>query len=1599
MQVASRYELERLLGEGADAEVWLASDLLQPGRRLAVKLLRSKTDGAFNRFVEECRLLTRFRHEGLVALFEFGVDPSSGTPYAVLEHCEGADAVTALRSASEETVRAVFVSACRTLQFLHRRGLVHADLKPSHILVTPPGRVVILDLGLARETIPGVESAPAGTLPYMAPEVLRGAAPTPAADLYALGVILFQCLEGRLPFEGESPGALVQAHLKPERPRISDAGRTRGPRIATLCERLIALDPADRPLLQAVLDELHDASGASGDTGTEPLPDAPLIGRAEELQRASTWLDAVLQPDGNPRVLLIRGESGIGRSRFLGEVATIARLRGILVVEPGTTAPSAAQRLVQEVATRVPILFLFDDCDPGSEVLAPLLASVSAASRSARTGSVCALLPGAEPVDETLRVELTLGRLSNEQCLDLARAVVPSEWMDDPAIREMAPASKGIPLFLMETLRAVSRDRPRNGGALYLETIADIAPKSVDDVLLRRSAELSETTRNRLLRLAVGGVDIPVDLGRHLMGELDERVLDDLARASILIHTSRTSGRLMFDHHRLPDLLSGQLSNEERTRLHETAARWSLDAGEAEADRAAFHALASGDTSLILAACRAAARTATKRQAYSEAAGHLAVLLEKLPTDDPSRIEIELELVECRLAGQDFESALLQLDALLGRPALAPATRAIAVTARARALIRHRPSSSEGLQEAEAGARLALGAGDSRTALLATKEMATALARRGEFEQALPRFREALSIATDLEDRWRQSELLLSLGLTERFLNHLKQAEDYLHRAQRMAFDIGYKSILANSFHALAIVHLNAARLHSSLQNSEAAERLFAEIGSINSPECKFLRGEAHFRLGQYSKSFLCFSEVATLRRDAGDRGRLAYALDMQGDILRICGRTKEATERHQEALDISTADGDAVQQIYAWAALAQDRLAEGDRPGARDAAERAVLISAGVASQRASARASLVLAEVDLLDGEAGRALATTERALELRQQPGLLVELEAEALRLAARAHQARGPGRSSDRQIGETFTAALKIAEQLALPEEQAHVLAARADFEEGDGRPTASGESRRAAAAVIRRVAGRIGDAGLARDYVAVPWRAALLAAAAPAAESGPLQRRLSALYDLVASVNSLLDPQPLLEKIVDIAVANTGAERGLLILIDDDSGACEVKVARDVDRQTIADATRYSRSIVREAGTGRSILTIDAENDGRFKDFRSVSLLHIRSLMCVPLRLRSRIIGTVYLDSRLTGAGFSEEDLRFLEAFAHHAAIAIDNSRRHAELREENELLRKASGERFSFGNLIGRSRAMQQVFALLERAAESNVPVLIEGESGTGKELVAKALHFSGPRKGQPFVSQNVSAIPETLLESELFGHTRGAFTGADRDRRGLFEQSHHGSLFLDEIGDLPLSMQPKLLRVLQDYELRPLGGRRTVTVDVRVISATNRDLQELTRQGRFREDLFYRLNVLRVVMPPLRERREDIPLLVEHFLRQMAKSRSGVRLAVEDSVMALFLGYDWPGNVRQLQNILERLSVTSRGNRITRAAIEADPDLGRSFGSLLEPPPVDSLKDSERQQIRRALEKTAGNREQAARLLGISRATIFRKIREHRLG
>jgi DNA-binding NtrC family response regulator len=336
-------------------------------------------------------------------------------------------------------------------------------------------------------------------------------------------------------------------------------------------------------------------------------------------------------------------------------------------------------------------------------------------------------------------------------------------------------------------------------------------------------------------------------------------------------------------------------------------------------------------------------------------------------------------------------------------------------------------------------------------------------------------------------------------------------------------------------------------------------------------------------------------------------------------------------------------------------------------------------------------------------------------------------------------------------------------------------------------------------------------------------------------------------------------------------------------------------------------------------------------------------------------------------------------------------------VAVENALEERTLRREVARLRKEVARPYRFENIIGKSPPMQDVFALIRRLATSAVNVLITGESGTGKELVSRALHFNSPRAKKQFVAVNCAAIPDTLLESELFGYKRGAFTDARQDRPGMFIEADGGTIFLDEIGDLTPPLQAKLLRVLQEKEVRPLGAARSEKVDVRVLSATNRDLVQRMREGAFREDLFYRLNVIEVVLPPLRDRAEDVLPLAEHFLSEAA-TRTGKRIAgFTQAALKILLAYPWPGNVRELENVVERAVALTETDQIgpddlppqVRERRSTDVLAGALARGL-------TLAELEREYINRVLQAEGGNKTRAAQRLGLDRKTLYRKLEEY---
>ena len=534
-------------------------------------------------------------------------------------------------------------------------------------------------------------------------------------------------------------------------------------------------------------------------------------------------------------------------------------------------------------------------------------------------------------------------------------------------------------------------------------------------------------------------------------------------------------------------------------------------------------------------------------------------------------------------------------------------------------------------------------------------------------------------------------------------------------------------------------------------------------------------------------------------------------------------------------------------------------------------------------------------------------------------------------------------------------------------------------------------------------------------------------------------------RLATFAHIATMLAGETDLSALLQRIVDSAIALTEAERGFLLLKEPESQEgspsadsvsdlkdLKVRLARLHDGSDIpVPQSRLSAGIAKQVlESGRPVLSMDAGRDERFDAMDSVEDLRLRSVLCLPIKVHGQVDGVLLVDNRMRSGVFSEDDLDLAEHLAALASVAIRNARLVEELRLQNEHLaysaeqiqrlnaglgrkvrdrdaelsivrRELSRERgrYDYNEIIGTSSAMRRVFAVLDRVIESDLPVRITGESGTGKELIARAIYKHGARKARPFVSINCAAVPDSLLSSELFGHVKGAFTGADKNRRGLFQQADGGTLFLDEIGDMSGEMQSKLLRVLQEREVRPVGSTQPEKVDVRVIVASHRDLFKMVEAGHFREDLYYRLNVLSVELPTLAERAEDIPLLAESLLGRAARDAHRDVPHMSPEVHAALLRHDWPGNVRELENEMRRLVVLADDLvRLDHLSPQIQDSAGLSKATADAAIEVNgdlrtAVANYEAAAIEAALVDAEGNKSKAADALGISRFALQRKL------
>ncbi len=652
--------------------------------------------------------------------------------------------------------------------------------------------------------------------------------------------------------------------------------------------------------------------------------------------------------------------------------------------------------------------------------------------------------------------------------------------------------------------------------------------------------------------------------------------------------------------------------------------------------------------------------------------------------------------------------------------------------------------------------------------------------------------------------------------------------------------------------------------------------------------------------------------------------------------------------------------------------------------------------------------------ASAALLEGVARRGAETGHRIVEASALAGLGGSL----LRAGAYA------------KAEEAFRRAISLAGAVSLPVEGAAARLGMAEVLRARGDAAAAQAEIRDALALARGARAsdlvRRAERMAAEGIVATPIPAGPpLERSAAGFSPGPLGALLS-IFGRFAGAH----PYPgILEEVMDAALSLSGLSRGF-ILSGPEEGFRKL-VSRNVEEVQVG-GTDPSRGIARQVfETGSPVYSADAAADPAFAGMKSVRGLGIRSLLCMPLRSAGRRIGVVYLDDPDRSGVFDPARLDLIQGLSDLAGVALEEARLRTKLEESEaaqslrarnyeeqvktqalaldemrELLQareRELGAVGGYGGIVGRSEAMRRLFPLLDRVAATSLPVVIEGETGTGKELVARAIHAQGQRRGKTIMDINCAAIPETLLESELFGHVKGAFTGADRNRKGLIESANGGTLFLDEIGDMPMQLQSKLLRVLQEGEVRPLGAKASVPVDVRVICATNRDLAALVKAGSFREDLYYRLKVLSVRLPPLRDRREDIPILAAGFLTEHLnrEGRESGSIRISPEALEVLSGHDWPGNVRELKNLIEGAAVFVQGGVITADDIRSriglktrdSADEKRDLGDFKQ-----AKADFEKSYVESLLSDSNGNVAEAARRSGIERGYLHRIMKKYKL-
>jgi Nif-specific regulatory protein len=1745
-----RYQVSSILKETVSTCVYRVFDVSDQ-RDEAIKILRHELSDPQQllRFKQEFSTLASLEHESIIKVFDYGLLPNA-FPYFTMEFFAGKKISEYFDGHSWAALYDVFLQIASALHHIHHLGIIHLDLKPSNILVDERGNAKIMDFGVAVESRQVLDRQIRGSLHYMAPEVLKQDRVDSRADLYSLGMTLYETVTGALPGYGRPSIDVIRLHLDEDvRPPSSINPRVPA-ELEKIIMKLLEKDPRQRfASAAALLQDVASAAGKKAGVADHLLSRgelfaAPLIGRKAEVAQLTAMIAEAREGRGG--AVLIAGAEGMGKSRIVRDATLRAQLEGarvfcgrcpinrktayapffeifqqmVMAVNPSADVSAEIRRLLRPVVRAVageesspatgqkyrlfnrivqgmqdmhgflsasaagdesasPLVLVIDDvqwADPSTAELFSFLVGEAKQNRLLVVGTVTidstdeGTEPGALSSWEKRAREgnfpiIRVAALSEALVREHLQSLLGEEIVSDELVRWMLWESAGSPLNIRRVV-----DYLIAHGYLYWQPAGWVAemsrieglriPGGASSIMLERVDALAPQQRAVMEAAAVLGESSGVDPLTSVTGSSPEEAynaLRDLLEVGLL-DESNDGKTISFPQIHLREAVYNSTSDRRRTELHQRVAAFLEPALEAGAThllgQVAFHYARANDqvkgVRYAIEAGDLAMRTIA-HQGATEFYRSALELMDLAGADEDKKADVREKLADAYYRSSDFRAAMQAYQFLLKSiQARSQADGPNADLARVNKKI-GKVLTKRGEQEAaQSYYQTAIDHYEKLGQSIDVAELLNRIAwlfrERGDYATARSFAERALKLLVPGEPTIVYGYVKNMLGCLEFNLGNWQKSGELLLESLTVADQVGSEQLskvattnLGNTLWKLGD-WINALQYYKmNLALSESEGDLWDLVTAYNNVGIiEFSRGNFQIAAGYFEKSVRIDEKIGAVENEALARENLAEAFEM-------LGRWNDALTQYNHCLTLQGFDENRASRSSVYIPLARLMGKKGDIAKAMAYAQKALSAAERARDEDLIAEASYVLANIEDERenySEAERYLARTMSIFESNQTTQGLARAHTAASSLAF--SQQRMDEATHHAEMGAKFASQLDDRFSLAKNDWMwGKIFSSQGDRDAAN----AKFEAARAAFELLEtpyELARLLFDIGLLKDepeeatqtirgairiferleatHDLERARGALfrIKPAGKAPDSGVV-----GLYEVVRIINSTLNLEEVLNRVLDLAIRRVRAERGMILLLDPITSALRTRIVRNI-KDPEGGSRRSPQSIVKEViQSGQSVISADARADERFTESESVIAENIMSILCVPVVIRERIAGAIYVDHREARHLFSQKDLTFLEAFADQSAIAIENARLYEELESararlslENESLRREVLVEKHLDSVVGASEAVARIQFAVRKASSGHSTVLVRGESGTGKGLIARIIHNVSPRRNGPFIMFNCAALPETLAESELFGHEKGSFTGADRRKLGRFELANTGTIFLDEIGKVSLAIQAKLLRVVEDKEFERVGGTQTIKTDVKIIAATNLDIEKAIEAGTFREDLYYRLNIIPLVLPPLRERKDDIPLLSEHFIRKICKDLGVETKRLEPGVLDLFARYNWPGNVRELEATIHRAIVMSNDETITRndfyglfgeLGASATPGVAVPMPSSLLNPMVGKMEITsdvydevmssvDRQLILRALDTSGGRIREAARRLGLARNTLKSKIQKYNI-